>query len=126
MTKIDWSKYHNFTAAEFSCSHCGANEINESLLNKLQLLRNKYGKPMKITSGYRCPKHPIEAKKAAPGAHSTGLACDIGVSGSEAHQILLLAMELGFTGIGVQQKGTGRFIHVDLTVGQNRPTVWSY
>jgi hypothetical protein len=35
-------------------------------------------------------------------------------------------MELGFTGIGVQQKGTGRFIHVDLTVGQNRPTVWSY
>ena len=126
MTKIDWSKYPNFTAAEFSCSHCGANEINESLLNKLQLLRNKYGKPMKITSGYRCPKHPIEAKKAASGAHSTGLACDIGVSGSEAHQVLLLAMELGFTGIGVQQKGTGRFIHVDLTVGQNRPTVWSY
>jgi zinc D-Ala-D-Ala carboxypeptidase len=81
---------------------------------------------MKITSGYRCPKHPIEAKKAAPGAHSTGLACDIGVSGSEAYQVLSLAMELGFTGIGVQQKGTGRFIHVDLTVGQNRPTVWSY
>ena len=81
---------------------------------------------MKITSGYRCPKHPIEAKKATPGAHSTGLACDIGVSGSEAHQVLSLAMELGFTGIGVQQKGTGRFIHVDLTVGQNRPTVWSY
>ena len=126
MTKIDRSKYPNFTAAEFSCSHCGANEINESLLDKLQLLRNKYGKPMKITSGYRCPKHPIEAKKASPGAHSTGLACDIGVSGSEAHQVLSLAMELEFTGIGVQQKGAGRFIHVDLTTSPNRPTVWSY
>ena len=126
MTKIDWSKYPNFSAAEFSCSHCGANEIKASLLDKLQELRNKYVKPMKITSGYRCPKHPIEAKKAAPGAHSTGLACDIGVSGADAHKVLSLAMQLGFTGIGVQQKGTGRFIHVDLTTGQNRPTVWSY
>jgi len=123
---MDWKKYPNFTAAEFACSHCGANEVKESLLEKLQVLRTKYGKPMKITSGYRCPKHPIEAKKTAPGAHASGLACDVGVTGGEAHEILKLAFELGFTGIGVQQKGTGRFIHLDLMTSPNRPTVWSY
>jgi uncharacterized protein YcbK (DUF882 family) len=123
---MDWKKYPNFTAAEFACSHCGANEVKESLLEKLQVLRTKYGKPMKITSGYRCPKHPIEAKKTEPGAHASGLACDVGVTGADAHEILKLALELGFTGIGVQQKGTGRFIHLDLMTSPNRPTVWSY
>jgi hypothetical protein len=40
-----------------------------------------------------------------------------------------LALAKGFTGIGVQQKGGGRFIHLDNLPngpGQPRPTVWSY
>jgi zinc D-Ala-D-Ala carboxypeptidase len=36
-----------------------------------------------------------------------------------------MALEAGFTGIGVQQKGTGRFLHLD-TLENLRPTVWSY
>jgi uncharacterized protein YcbK (DUF882 family) len=123
---MDWSKYPNFKADEFSCKHCGQNKMQPEFMDKLQELRNLYGKPMKITSGYRCPKHPIEAAKKASGAHSTGLAADIGVDGGEAHKILSLAMQLGFTGIGVQQKGAGRFIHVDLVKSPPRPNVWSY
>jgi hypothetical protein len=38
-------------------------------------------------------------------------------------RFLRLALELGFTGIGVQQKGTGRFIHLDLRAV---PAIWSY
>jgi len=123
---IDWSKYPNFKADEFKCSHCGENEIKEDLLLKIQSLRSRYGKPMRITSGYRCPRHPIEAAKAAPGPHSSGLACDVGVEGADAHKLLGLAMDAGFKGIGVQQKGMGRFLHLDLIDGPNRPTVWSY
>jgi uncharacterized protein YcbK (DUF882 family) len=123
---MDWSKYPNFKADEFSCKHCGQNKMQPEFMDKLQELRNLYGKPMKITSGYRCPKHPIEAAKKASGAHSTGLAADIGVDGSEAHKILSLALQLGFTGIGVQQKGAGRFIHVDTVKSPPRPNVWSY
>jgi len=37
-----------------------------------------------------------------------------------------LALELGFTGIGVQQKGTGRFPHLDTLEEPPRPNVWSY
>jgi zinc D-Ala-D-Ala carboxypeptidase len=123
---MEWSRYPNFKPAEFACSHCGENEIQEELLDRLQALRNRYGRPMRITSGYRCSKHPIEAKKPSPGPHSSGLACDVGVEGADAHRLLGLALDAGFKGIGVQQKGTGRFLHLDLVEGPNRPTVWSY
>ena len=123
---MDWKFYPNFKAEEFNCSHCGENKMTPEFMGKLQSLRNAYGKPMRVTSGYRCPKHPIEAKKAAPGAHASGCACDIGVEGADAHRLLKFAMILGFTGIGVQQKGTGRFIHLDTLTTGVRPTVWSY
>jgi uncharacterized protein YcbK (DUF882 family) len=123
---MDWSKYPNFKAAEFNCSHCGKNEMKPEFMAKLQALRTTYGKPMRVTSGYRCPQHPIEAKKAAPGAHASGCACDIGVEGADAHALLTLALGAGFTGIGVQQKGAGRFIHLDTMTTGVRPTIWSY
>jgi zinc D-Ala-D-Ala carboxypeptidase len=124
---LDWGKYPNFTAGELKCQHCGAEGIKPELMDKLQELRTRYGKPMKITSGYRCPQHPIEAKKTSPGAHALGLAADVGVEGAEAYQVMKLAFELGFTGIGVQQKGTGRFIHLDVRNGQlPTPATWSY
>lgn len=124
---IDWGKYPNFKAEEFKCSHCGSEGIKEALVAKIQAMRTEYGKPMRITSGYRCPRHPVEAIKSIPGAHALGLAADIGVEGAEAHRILTLACKHGFTGIGVQQKGTGRFIHVDIRNGElPTPAVWSY
>lgn len=125
-TQIDWKKYPNFSGSEFTCTHCGQEGIKPELLERLQVIRTKYGRAMPISSGYRCPRHPIEAAKSAPGAHSTGLACDIAVSGDDAYEVLKLALEHGFTGIGVQQKGSGRFIHLDMVKGDNRPAVWSY
>jgi len=122
----DFSLYANFSKKEFDCTHCGENQMTPEFMSKLQALRMKYGKPMRITSGYRCPEHPIEAKKAKPGAHSSGCACDVGVEGQDAYQLLKLAFELGFTGIGVQQKGNGRFIHLDILDQPPRPNVWSY
>ena len=122
----DFSLYANFSKKEFDCTHCGENQMTPEFMSKLQALRMKYGKPMRITSGYRCPEHPIEAKKAKPGAHSSGCACDVGVEGQDAYQLLKLAFQLGFTGIGVQQKGNGRFIHLDILDQPPRPNVWSY
>lgn len=123
---MDWGLYPNFSAKEFDCSHCGKNEMRPEFMGKLQAFRTQYGKPMRITSGYRCPEHPLEAKKSKPGAHASGLACDVGVDGQEAYQILKLAFQLGFKGIGVNQKGTGRFIHLDMLEEAPRPNVWSY
>ena len=122
---INWTKY-NFTPADFTCSCCGVMKVDETFLNKLQLLRTKLGTPMIVTSGYRCEKHPIEAKKTKPGSHNSGKAADIRSDGPYAYKIMKLAFELGFTGIGVNQKGGGRFVHLDTIEGSPRPNVWSY
>jgi zinc D-Ala-D-Ala carboxypeptidase len=121
---IDWSRYPNFQASEFNCSHCGKNEMRPEFLDRLQGLRSAYNKSMRISSGYRCPQHPIEAKKPEPGPHATGLACDVAVEGVDAHRLLGLALHMGFKGIGVQQKGQGRFLHLDLVSEYGR--LWSY
>lgn len=126
---MDWGKYKNFTADEFKCSHCGANEMKPEYMDRLQQLRTAYNKPMRTTSGYRCPQHPIEAAKPSPGPHSTGRAGDFAVQGADSYRLLQLALQFGFTGIGVQQKGNVRFLHLDdleNTSDSPRPTVWSY
>lgn len=63
MTEINWADYPNFTKSEFNCRHTGKNEMKPEFMKKIQDLRLAYGKPMIITSGYRDPTHPIEAKK---------------------------------------------------------------
>lgn len=119
---MNYGKY--FTQAEFACKcGCGTTKMDQAFVGRLNALREAYGKPLRVSSGYRCPKHPIEAKKATTGMHTTGKAVDFAVERADAVKLLSIALQMGFNGIGVQQKGTGRFIHLD-----DRPeqTIWSY
>jgi zinc D-Ala-D-Ala carboxypeptidase len=118
-----------FTEDELKCQHCGEQGIDKIFMEKVDKLREELGFPFPVTSGYRCSKHPIEARKKRSGAHSTGRAIDIGVSGNKAYRLIKAAQQAGFTGVGVNQKGTGRFIHLDDledSLDQPRPWVWSY
>lgn len=116
----------NFSDNELKCQHCGALNPHgafTTFMERIQKLREAYGKPLRVTSGYRCPNHPIEAKKSKGGWH-TRAAIDLGVTGADAYEVLKLAFSMGFTGIGVsQRKGVPRFIHLD---DRPNPTVWSY
>ena len=119
-----------FSHDEIKCK-CGCEQapMDQEFMDKLNYLRSAYNKPMIVSSGYRCPNHPIEAKKEKPGAHASGKAIDIAVSGADAVRLLYFALEFGFTGIGIQQKGSGRFIHLDICTADDgfpRPTIWSY
>mgnify|MGYP003128401199 CR=1 FL=1 len=80
----DFSQFENFSAGEFTCQHCGSEGIELDFVQKIQNLRSIYGRGMTISSGYRCPEHPIEARKAEPGAHASGRAVDIAVAGADA------------------------------------------
>jgi zinc D-Ala-D-Ala carboxypeptidase len=122
----DWTKYKNFTKQEFDCKHTGKNEMQVEFLEKLQKLRDVYARPMRISSGYRDRSHPVERNKIGLGPHAQGLACDVAVSGKDAYDLVALAMLHGFTGIGVNQKGGSRFIHLDIVKSGLRPTIWSY
>jgi len=123
-------RWKNFTPSEFACTHCGENKIKYGLIDTLQDIRDEVGSPLRISSGYRCPHHPIEARKATPGEHSEGTCADVAVSHETAWHVLKAAMaHPRVTGVGVNQRGTGRFIHIGIgegKTGRPRPRVWSY
>ena len=67
MSEMDWSKYPNFSREEFECSATGYCDMNADFMEQIQILREVYGRPMVVTSGYRDPiEHPIEANKTRP------------------------------------------------------------
>ena len=125
---IDWTLYKNFREGEFRCKcGCGSALMRPDFMENLQLLRNIVGFQLTINSGYRCPAHNDKVSSTGlTGPHTTGLAVDIGVNRRDAHKVLQTAFSMGFRGIGVKQKGTGRFIHLDMIEVGLRPTVWSY
>lgn len=129
---MDWKLYPNFTEKEFACKHTGLCNMNPVFMEQLQKLRKIYGKPMIISSGYRHGSHPEEINKPSPGIHCYGLAADILVDRISAYQLLECAFSFcRFTGIGIQQKGANRFIHLDMRQLAPAglfpaPALWSY
>lgn len=111
-----------FNESEFS----NFEMMDEKLLTMLDNLREAYGYPIKLTSTYRSPDHPIEAKKKAPGEHAYGAAVDIACVGGEAtFKLVKAAIEVGFTRIGVSRKNN--FVHVGIGYPDAPPiTLWTY
>ena len=127
---MNWDQFENFKEAEFRCKCCGRAAMDGTFVGRLQQLRTATGIPLIISSGFRCPDHNDRVSSTGRnGPHTTGHAADISVSRGDAFKILRYAMSFGFTGIGVQQKGDGRYLHLDdlpASPGVLRPTIWSY
>ncbi len=118
-----------FSVDELKCTHTGEYFFDDDVLKILNAIRAEFG-PMIVTSGCRAPSHPIEAAKEAAGrplgAHCSGKAVDIGVSRDDAYRLIETALAHGCPRIGVNQKGSGRFIHLDWDYTRPYPTIWSY
>lgn len=117
----------HFSASELEC-RCGCKMLPQlASVERLEAARVRCGFPFHVTSAARCPAH--DAKVGGKGPHRTGQAFDIRARGAEALKLVTMAREVGFTGIGVSQKGDDRFIHIDDlpdAPGQPRPWIWSY
>jgi len=120
----------HFSDAELRCRcGCGRQEMKVGFMALLEALRKEYGKPMIVSSAFRCPEHNNRVSTTGrDGPHTTGKAIDILVSGNCAFRLIKSALFYGFTGIGISQKGphAQRFIHLDALNGTLRPRVWSY
>jgi uncharacterized protein YcbK (DUF882 family) len=123
MTPAQWGTYPNFTKAEMDCKHTGQNEMKHEFMDVLQKIRTEYG-PMKITSGYRHPTHPIEAKKMRPGEHTFGMCCDIACNnGADRYRLITIALKHGCTRIGIAKT----FVHIGLGApGLPNNVIWEY
>lgn len=115
-----------FTEAELNCNHCGRLVIHAPSVVKLDELRERLGKPVILNSAYRCSEH--DAAIGGAGIHPLGQCFDISIHGPDAYRLIKIAMDLDFTGIGVNQSGPfrGRFVHLDTLENDLRPRVWSY
>lgn len=110
------------------CPCCGQCKINRTSIERLQALREEWGKPFSMVEGggYRCEIY----NESSTGAHTEGKAFDVTVSNADYYNFIFLAMKHGFTGVGVKNKG-GRFqLHLDdaesIYPQRPRPYVWTY
>jgi uncharacterized protein YcbK (DUF882 family) len=114
----------NFVFEEFACQcGCGSNETDTALIYALQELRDLIGKPIVITSGYRCPGHNEECGGAPASQHPQGMAADIHVAHLPVKKLYAAAEKVNAFlngGIGV----SSTFLHLDIR--PDGPARWSY
>ncbi len=102
----------NFLASEFCCKGngcCVCAKIDTSLVECLQKIRNHFGAPTTINSGYRCEKHNKAVGGASSSYHIKGMAADIVVSGVKPLEVAKYAESIGILGIGLYDD----FVHID-------------
>ena len=84
-------------------------KMDPDFLERLDALRDMYGKPMVITSSWRSPHYNRSINGAPRSKHLEGIAVDIAcTNGHDRLEIVDTALMLGFT-IGVGKT----FLHLD-------------
>lgn len=88
--------------------------------NVLDPLREKYGKPIRVSSGYRCPALNRSVNGATSSQHRLGEAADITVGSKEGNRELyeIIRKELPFDQL-IDEKGFS-WVHVSFRKGANR------
>lgn len=127
-----WRWPHVDPAKEWACHGTGKIVVETDFLDRFERMRHAIGQPLIINSGYRSPEHNRQVSKTGDdGPHTTARAVDIRIYGTWALDLIHLALEEDFTGVGVMQKGPreGRYVHLDDLPNlpdQPRPWIWSY
>lgn len=122
-----WDSITHFKEEEFKCRHCGYCHMQPEFMKRLDVLRMRLGSPLRVVSGYRCPQYNDHVSfTGETGPHTQGLAVDLAVSGEIAREVLRMASDMHFKGIGIMQKGEhkSRYIHLDDVPGLYR--LWTY
>ncbi len=111
----------HFNISEFHCkgTACNCKETlhDPALSNFLQQIRDHFGKPIHITSGYRCAKHNAAVGGASGSRHTKGQAADFYIDDVEPVEIAAFAEQIGVLGIGLYDN----FVHIDT---RSRKSFW--
>lgn len=109
----------NFKVKEFACKHCGTVKIDEKLVNYLQNIREHFGQPVTINSGYRCASHNKAVGGSSNSYHTKGMAADIAVKNVAPAEVAKYAESIGILGIGLYETDKdGYFVHIDTRTGK--------
>lgn len=130
MTTDSYWKYFTREELKCKCGKCGSDgkEMKKGIMEPLDMLREKLGFPLVITSAYRCKWWNHVNNGSLKSAHLGGQAVDINIYYEKALQLVAEALKLKvFIGFGLKQKGElcYRCIHLDIKQ-REEPTIWSY
>lgn len=117
-----------FKPSEFACK-CGSptcraksSTVKAELLDRLNTLRARVGRPLIVTSGLRCPEYNAQVGGVGDSEHTTGEAADIAAPSSrERYELLLVGLGL-FNRVGVGKT----FIHFGISTTLAPDVVWLY
>ena len=118
--------WENFSPDEIACRCCGELWVGSGTkvpvylkhaMDKLQELRNKWGKPIIVNSGHRCIEHNTEVGGASKSQH-LAIAFDCVCPRNEQEAFAKLALEVGFH-VARPYPDNG-FVHLDM----GRPRTW--
>jgi hypothetical protein len=109
----------NFSLDEFKCKcgKCGTVQLDENLVERLQQIRDHFGKAVTINSGYRCENHNASPQVggAKGSLHVKGMATDIRVQGILPKEVAKYAESIGVLGIGLYDD----FVHIDTRIAKS-------
>ena len=121
-------RYFNYTEFDSPDELGSGKNMNSEILEMLDLAREKFDKPIKITSGYRTQAYNEDLKargyKASKNSsHLKGLAVDIHCNNSkDRFELVDILLDVGFNRIGI----ANTFIHVDIDKDKPSHLIWTY
>ena len=97
--------------------------MSKEMLSKLDMVREEYGKPIYVNSGYRTEAHNEKVGGKPASSHLKGLAVDIACSESrERFNLIQLFLKYGISRIGIAKN----FIHIDIDNDKAPNVIWTY
>ena len=114
-----------FRVREFACKGSDVVLIDDELVVLLQCIREHFGKPVTITSGYRTAAHNTAVGGAKSSQHLLGRAADIRVQGVSVEDVAAYAESLmpDWGRVGRYPVKAGRatgWVHVDTRADKAR------
>lgn len=101
----------HFKSGELACRCCNRLFVDDVFLSMLEELRLLWGKPMIVTSCFRCAKHNREVGGAENSFHLYGCAADIFIKKEDQKYFCELACRIGFSHIFAYEERN--FVHID-------------
>jgi uncharacterized protein YcbK (DUF882 family) len=104
--------YGWFKPSETMSKDGAKGDIKDELRDVLNKMRQQFGQPIYVVSGYRSPSYNLKVGGAKNSLHMEGLAADLRLpeSASDRDRLLRITLSYNFGGRGFYKT----FIHVDL------------
>ena len=122
-------KYFNYSEFDSPDVQGSGQLMDKTLLEMLDDVRDKFDKPIHITSGYRTEQHNEAVGGVKNSSHMKGLAIDLSdnnkglpINSKNRFDLINCLLDVGFSRIGVAKT----FIHADIDHDKVQGVIWIY